>query len=309
MKNMKILASDNIVKSAIDQISAHGCPVIEASYGPEELPVKLREYDGLIVRSATKVTREVLEKLGPDSRLKIIVRAGVGLDNIDVSAAKEMGIEVYNTPHSSIESVAELALAHMIILARDLHRANTSMRQGEWLKKELHGRSLHGNTLGIIGLGRIGSALAARAAAFGMKVQYFKRSGPEKSADDYQYVDFDTLLSTSDFISLHVPNPPGSKPLIDKTAIAKMKDGAYLVNCARGGVVDESALLEALNTGKLAGAGLDVFQNEPPKDQALLQHEKVSLSPHIGASTQEAQDRIGEELIEIFSDFCRRRHG
>lgn len=310
MKNMmgtKILASDNIVKSALEKVRAMGCPVEEASYGPEELPVKLREYDGLILRSATKVTREVLQKMGSGGKLKLIVRAGVGLDNIDVEAAREMGITVKNTPHSSIESVAELTLAHMLTLSRHLQKSNVTMRRGEWHKKTYKGVELSGSTLGVVGFGRIGRDVAHKAHALGMKVQYHDIMGEAKDLKHFQFVDLDTLLATSDFITLHVPKIPGEPPVLGKSAFERLKTGAYVINCARGGLIDEDALLEALNSGKVAGAGLDVFEKEPPVNEALLTHENVSLSPHIGASTAEAQERIGDELVAIFTEFCEGR--
>jgi D-3-phosphoglycerate dehydrogenase / 2-oxoglutarate reductase len=306
MNKIKVLASDEIVKSAVEAIRSMGCQVDEASYGAEELPEKLRAYDILLVRSATKVTRVILEAMGQDTRLKMIIRAGVGLDNIDLQAADLLGIEVRNTPNSSVTSVAELAIGHMITVARHLHNANITMKRGEWLKKSYKGIELQNSLLGIIGLGRIGLGMAEKASALGMKVQYNKRSGPEKGAEAYQFVDLDTLISTSDFITLHIPKIAGSPPVLGKPEFDKMKDGAIIINCARGGVIDEEALIEALDSGKLRGAGLDVFEKEPPVNEALLQHEKVSLSPHIGASTAEAQERIGTELIEIVREFCER---
>lgn len=306
LKDEKILASDNIPKNAVEKVRSMGCPVHEESFGPDELPEKLREYDAMIVRSATKVTREVLEKMGPDSRLKLIVRAGVGLDNIDLEAAKEMGIEVHNTPNSSIESVVELTLGHMITLSRHLQKSNLTMRKGEWNKKAYKGVELSGSILGIIGIGRIGRDLASKAMVLGMKVHYYDVMGEMKDLPQFTYVDKETLIRTSNFISLHVPKIDGEPPVLGKPEFDMMQDGTYVINCARGGLIDEDALLEALNSGRVAGAGLDVFEHEPPTDSPLLQHENVSLSPHIGASTVEAQNRIGQELVDIFADFCGR---
>ncbi|MEN1761074.1 D-2-hydroxyacid dehydrogenase [Anoxynatronum sibiricum] len=307
MKGTKILASDGIVKSALEKVRAMGCAVEEASYSQEELPEKLREYNGLIVRSATKITRQVLEKMGSGGKLQLIVRAGVGLDNIDLEAAREMGITVKNTPFSSIQSVAELTLAHMLTLSRHLQKSNVTMRRGEWHKKTYKGVELSGSTLGIIGFGRIGRDLARKAHALGMKVQYNDVMGEAKDVTQFIFVDFDTLLATSDFITLHVPKIPGEPPVLGKPAFDKIKRGAYVINCARGGLIDENALLEALNSGTISGAGLDVFEKEPPTNEALLTHENVSLSPHIGASTIEAQERIGDELVSIFTEFCEGR--
>lgn len=305
MSKFKVLASDGIVKSAVEAIGAMGCQVDEESYGPEELPEKLKEYDALIVRSATKVKRPTFEAMGSDSKLKLIVRAGVGLDNIDLEAAKEFGVEVRNTPNSSSQAVAELVLGHMLTLARHLQKSNFTMRKGEWNKKKYTGVELSDSTLGIIGIGRIGRSLAEKASALGMKVIYNDIMGEVKSLTDYTFVDMETLVKTSDFISLHVPKMADEAPVLGKAEFDLMKDGVFVINCARGGTLDENALLEALNSGKVAGAGLDVFETEPSQNTALLNHENVSSSPHIGASTHEAQERIGGELIEIFDAFCK----
>lgn len=305
MSKFKILASDGIVNIAKETIEAMGCTVDEAFYGPEELPEKLREYDALIVRSATKVKRAALEAMGKDGKLKLIVRAGVGLDNIDLEAAKEFGVEVRNTPNSSSQAVAELVLGHMLTLARHLQKSNITMRMGEWNKKKYEGVELHSSTLGIIGIGRIGRSLAEKAQALGMKIIYNDIMGEVKELTGHTFVDMETLLKTSDFISLHVPKNPGEPPVLGKEAFDRMKEGVFVINCARGGTIDEDALLEALSSGKVAGAGLDVFETEPTDNQALLNHENVSTSPHIGASTTEAQGRIGGELIEIFEAFCK----
>ena len=304
MDKMKVLVSDGVVKSTVDAIKSMGCHAHEASYGPDELPEKLKEYDALVLRSATKVTRQVFEALGKASKLKLIVRAGVGLDNIDLEAAKEYGVTVHNTPNSSSQAVAELVLGHMLILARHLQKSNITMRKGEWNKKKYEGVELFGSTLGIIGIGRIGRSLAEKASALGMKIIYNDIMGEVKELTNYTFVDMDTLLKTSDFISLHVPKNPGEPPVLGKEAFDMMKDGVYVINCARGGTIDEDALLEALNSGKVAGAGLDVFEKEPTTNMDLVNHENVSSSPHIGASTSEAQERIGEELIDIFKAFC-----
>jgi len=305
MDKLKVLASDGIVKTAVEAIESMGCQVDETSYSPEELPEKLKEYDALIVRSATKVKRPTFEAMGNDSKLKLIVRAGVGLDNIDLEAAKEFGVEVRNTPNSSSQAVAELVLGHMLSLARHLQKSNFTMRKGEWNKKKYVGVELADSTLGIIGIGRIGRSLAEKAQALGMKIIYNDIMGEVKDFTTYTFVDKETLLKTADFISLHVPKFADEPPVLGKQEFNIMKDGVYVINCARGGTLDEDALLEALNSGKVAGAALDVFETEPTPNKALLNHENVSSSPHIGASTTEAQERIGGELIEIFEAFCK----
>jgi D-3-phosphoglycerate dehydrogenase len=198
--------------------------------------------------------------------------------------------------------VAELALGHMFTLARFIGIANVTMREGKWNKKYYEGIELFSKTLGIIGLGRIGQELAKKAYALGMKIIYTDVLGPNKVCFNYTFVSLDQLLADSDFISLHIPGNENESPLIGETEFAKMKDGVYIINCARGNVIDEDALLNALNSGKLSGAGLDVFSEEPSKNLKLINHEKVSVTPHIGASTKEAQKRIGEEIISIIKE-------
>ena len=216
--------------------------------------------------------------------------------------ANEKGIIVKNTPNASSDSVAELAIAHMFAVARFLGASNYTMRIGEWNKKKYEGIELSGKILGIIGMGRIGRALATKATALGMKVVYNDIFGKQNNIP-YEFLEFDDLLSKSDFISLHVPYDKNKGPVIGKDEIEKMKDGAYLINCARGKVVDEIELLNALNTGKIAGAGIDVFEEEPTKNNELINHPNVSVTPHIGASTKEAQKRIGEEVITTIINY------
>ena len=226
----------------------------------------------------------------------------MGIDNIDVKYANEKGIIVKNTPNASSDSVAELAIAHMFAVARFLGASNYTMRIGEWNKKKYEGIELSGKILGIIGMGRIGRALATKATALGMKVVYNDIFGKQNNIP-YEFLEFDDLLSKSDFISLHVPYDKNKGPVIGKDEIEKMKDWAYLINCARGKVVDEIELLNALNTGKIAGAGIDVFEEEPTKNNELINHPNVSVTPHIGASTKEAQKRIGEEVITTIINY------
>ncbi len=246
----------------------------------------------LVVRSATKVREPIIDAAAAAGRLKLVIRGGVGVDNIDVAYAEEHGIRVRNTPAASSRSVAELALGHMFALARYIAIANHTMRQGEWNKKKYEGIELGGKTLGIIGYGRIGRALAEMAQALGMKVI---------AADPFvqapEIVSQAELLAQADFISLHVPAAKGEPPLINAETLAQMKDGAYLVNTSRGALIDEAALLAALDSGKIAGAALDVYAEEPTKNEALCQHPRVSVTPHIGGSTQEAQARIGDEIV------------
>ena len=297
----KILISDGLQEKALNSLVNLGFEVINRHYNKEELGEALKEYDALVIRSATKVTRDVLEA-AQGGRLKLIIRAGVGIDNIDVPAAIEYGVVVRNTPNSSSDSVAELALAHMFAVARFVGTSNYTMRNGEWNKKKYEGVELSGKTLGIIGMGRIGKSLANKATALGMKVVYNDAFG-EINNVEYEFLDLNNLLEVSDFISLHVPYDKTRGTLIGREELAIMKDGSYLINCARGKVVDEEALLEALESGKIAGAGIDVFEVEPNTNEALVNHPRVSCTPHIGASTMEAQERIGDEVVTIIKEF------
>ena len=296
----RILSTDGMAKSAVQKLKDLGYEVVEEFYAPEVLLEKVKEFDALVVRSQTKVREPIIDSAATAGRLKIIIRGGVGVDNIDVDYAKSKGIQVANTPNASSASVAELAVAHMLALTRFVAIANVTMRNGLWEKKAYKGIELGGKTLGILGLGRIGRETAKRAEALGMKVIYTGRS--KKDDVSYEYVSLDELLQRADVISLHMPAIKGQPPLVNAEFISKMKDGAYLINTARGALVDENALLDALDSGKLAGAGLDVFAEEPSKNERLLTHPKVSVTPHIGGTTKEAQDRIGEEIVEIIKN-------
>ncbi len=297
----KILVSDGLQENAINELVKLGFSVTDEHYDKLILGEKLKEFDALVVRSATKVTKEVLEKAS-GGKLKLIIRAGVGIDNIDIYSAHEQGITVKNTPNASSDSVAELALAHMFAVARFIGTSNYTMRNGEWNKKKYEGIEISGKTLGIIGMGRIGKALANKATALGMNVIYNDVFGKQDDVK-YEFLELNDLLRKSDFISLHVPYDKENGTLIRKEELNLMKDGAYIINCARGKVVDEEALLEALDSGKIAGAGIDVFEVEPNTNEILVNHPRVSCTPHIGASTMEAQDRIGEEVVSVIKDF------
>ena len=300
---MRILATDGMDKSGVLELTAKGHEVVEQFYSPEELAVQVKEYDVLVVRSATKVRAPIIDA-AKGSKLKLIIRGGVGVDNIDVEYAEKNGIAVRNTPRASSDSVAELALAHMFSVCRFISAAGHTMREGLWEKKAYGaGIELAGKTIGIIGYGRIGQALGRRCMALGMKVlAYDVYKIPTLECENMKYVELDELLEKSDFISLHTPSLDG-KPLINAETIAKMKNGAAIINTSRGNNIDEAALLEALDSGKLRGAGLDVFAEEPTKNEALYKHPKVSATPHIGAATAEAQKRIGAEIVEIIQNF------
>ena len=299
MVMIRILASDGLDKSASIKLCENNCEVIEKFYSEEELARQLQNYDVLIVRSATKVRKSVIDAAAEAGRLKLIIRAGVGMDNIDVKYAEGKGIKVRNTPKASSASVAELTIAHMFSLARFVGIANVTLREGKWEKKAYKGIELFGKTLGLVGFGRIAKEVAKRANALGMNVIYTDILGKSDGFDEFKFMTLDEILQNSDFLSVHVPFIKENGALIKEEQINMMKDGAYIINCARGGVISETALLKALNTGKLSGAGLDVFEEEPPKNLELIRHPKVSVTPHIGASTAEAQKRIGMEIVSI----------
>jgi D-3-phosphoglycerate dehydrogenase / 2-oxoglutarate reductase len=296
---VRVLVTDGMEQSGIDELRAKGFEVVEKFYQPEELGEALKEFDVLVVRSATKVRKPIIDKASEAGRLKMVIRGGVGVDNIDVAYAMEKGIKVTNTPNASSASVAELTIGHMFAVARFINIANVTMREGKWEKKHYEGIELNGRTLGLIGFGRISREVAKRAYALGMKVIYTDVIGKAEGFEHFEFVSLEDLLGRSDFISLHIPFDKQAGAAIKAEQFAMMKDGAYLVNCARGGVVCEKALLEALNSGKLAGAAVDVFEEEPTKNEELIKHPRVSATPHIGASTVEAQTRIGEEIVSI----------
>jgi D-3-phosphoglycerate dehydrogenase len=301
----RVLASDPLAPEAVAAMRDAGLEVDEKTdLTPEELLEEIGGYDAIVVRSATKVRAAVIDA---GTNLKLIVRAGVGLDNVDVAYAEEKGFAVRNTPAASSNSVAELALGHMLSLARHIARGTVSMKAGKWEKKALKGVELDGKTLGVIGIGRIGCALAVKAQALGMKaIAYdaYVQTCPVPGAAEM--VDMDRLLAESDFISLHIPFDPAVGATLGAAEFAKMKNGARIVNCARGGVIDEQALVAAMRSGKVAGAALDVFETEPiAADHAILGLENVSLTPHIGAATVEAQSRVGAEAAQIVIDFAR----
>ncbi len=298
---VRVLTNDGLQKGAINKLTSLGLEVVNEHYDKDVLGTTLKEFDILVIRSATKVNADILDQ-AEGGRLKLIIRAGVGIDNIDVPYATKKGIVVKNTPNASSDSVAELAIGHMFALARFIAISNCTMREGQWNKKKYEGVELGGKTLGIIGMGRIGKALAKKAEALGMNIIYNDMFGRQDSLT-YDFLELEDLLKSSDFISLHVPYDKEKGSLIGKAQFDIMKDGVYLINCARGKVVEEAALLEALDSGKVAGAGIDVFEEEPTKNEALVNHPKVSVTPHIGAATKEAQERIGEEVVTTISDF------
>ena len=316
---MKILANDGISKSGIDNLTENGFEIITTNVAQEQLINFINENKivGLLVRSATTARKDLIDSC---PSLKLIGRGGVGMDNIDVEYAKSKGIHVINTPAASSASVAELVFAHLYGGVRFLFDSNRNMPlEGEanfkGLKKAYaKGIELRGKTLGIIGFGRIGQEVAKIALGIGMKViatdKFLDKATIEISISTGQSIKaeiiiqpFDKLITNSDFISLHVPAQ--AEYVIDSSVISKMKKGAGIINAARGGVIDEVALIKALDEGHLSFAGLDTFENEPKPEVKLLMHEKISLTPHIGAATLEAQNRIGEELATQISKLLK----
>ncbi len=294
---MKVLICDKISKDAIEKMREKGAQVDDkAGISYEELLSIVENYDAIVVRSATKVKREVIEK---GKNLKLIVRGGVGVDNIDIEAAKDKGIEVLNTPKASSDSVAELTIGFLFALARKIPQANISMKEGKWEKKIFEGNEISGKTIGIIGIGRIGQAVAKRAHSLGMNVLAYDLYIKESPLDFVKMVSKEELLKNSDYISLHIPYDKGSGPTIGEKEFEIIKEGAAIINVARGGTVDEKALLSAINSGKISGAAVDVFEKEPTDNWELVKHPNVICTPHIGASTKEGQGRVGREVAEI----------
>lgn len=300
---IRVLISDGLDDIAIKILSDKGYDVLECE--KEELPDIIKDADVLVVRSATKVRKPLIDKALESKRLKLIIRGGVGVDNIDVEYAQKSGIMVKNTPTASSISVAELTLSHMFAVSRFLHISNVTMRDNKWEKKKYEGFELFGKTLGLIGFGRIAREVAKRAYCLGMDVIYYDILGKVDGYDEYEYCSFDDVLKRADYVSLHIPYSNDKGNVIGERELSLMKDTAFLINCARGGVVDENALVNALNNNKIAGAGIDVFEEEPTKNEELINHPKVSVTPHIGASTVEAQKRIGLEVVDIIEEFLK----
>jgi D-3-phosphoglycerate dehydrogenase len=290
----KVLISDKIFDEGIKLLEEKGYPVTKAWDTPKaELPQIISEYDALIVRSATKVKGELLKNA---KNLKVIGRAGEGLDNVDVEKAKAMGIAVVNTPHVSYMSVAELAIGHLLAMARGIVEGTQTLREGNWVKEGLIGVEVNGKTLAIIGCGYIGKTVERLAISLGMKVLVV-----EECAYD-RFVPLDEMLPEADFLTIHVPLMPRTQHMISAKEFSKMKDGVMIVDCSRGGVVDQEALYQALMSGKVKAAAIDVFEEEPPKNSKLLTLKNVIATPHIGAQTQEAQLKasilIAKKVIE-----------
>lgn len=301
---MKILVADRISPLGVEYLQKQdGFEVVEA-YGssPEEVIERARDASAIIVRSDTRITREVMVAA---SKLKVVGRAGVGVDNIDLDAANERGVIVMNTPGGNTIATAELTFTHILCGTRPIVRGAQGMREGKWERKLLKGSELRGKTLVVLGLGRIGAEVAKRARAFEMEVLAYDPYLTEDRARDLEVkkVELEEAFTQADYLTVHMPMTPETKGMVDEKAFAKMKDGVRIFNCARGGIVKESALLEALKSGKVAAAGLDVYEQEPlPEDHEFRSMENLILTPHLGASTEEAQESVGVEIAEAVSE-------
>lgn len=293
---MKILICDPVDESIINHFREAGHDVLE-TFDEDALNSELDGAQFMVVRSGTTVDEELLSRA---SDLIGIVRAGVGLDNIDLDAAENYGVEVENTPEASTNAVAELVIGHILSVYRSISRADRALKNGDWIKGDIDGREIQGKTLGIIGFGRIGRRIGDIARTFGAEVQAYDEYIDDETIRDGggEPVDFETLIESSDIITVHVPLTPETRGLIGPNEIQQARDNAVFINCARGGVIDEDALLNGLNAGQIAGAGLDTHETEPPGQSDLVTHPKVVASPHIGATTAEAQERIASLVIE-----------
>ncbi len=296
----KILVADALNPEAFEELQAISDLEVTLKTGmdEQELIRTIPDYNAVVVRSATKVTKNAIDAA---SNLELIVRAGIGLDNIDLNAAKDKGIQVANTPSATTFTVSEMAFGLMLSAVRNLGQANLSMKEHKWEKKLLKGSELFEKTLGIIGSGRIGLDVAKKALAFGMKVIAFDVIDIQTDLDVEQ-VSLDDLLARADLISLHLPLTDSTRHMISRDEFAKMKEGVIIVNASRGGVVDETALLNSLESGKVRAAAIDVYEKEPPVDFSLIDHPKVMASPHIGAAASEGQKRAGFEVVRILKE-------
>ncbi|RZN44713.1 hydroxyacid dehydrogenase [archaeon] len=289
---MNVLVAADIADEAIARLEKHFTVTKAFGLNEKELIERARDADVLVVRSKPMVTRKVIESA---KHLKMVARAGVGLDNIDLEACNEHDIQVVNAPSALSESVAELVFAMLLSFERNIVRADNSLKEEKWIKKELKGVELHKKTIGIIGFGRIGSHIATIAKGFGMTPIAYDVHWDQEMADELgvEFRELDALLSESDYVTLHVPLLPQTRGMIAAGELAKMKDSAIIINTSRGGIVDEKALYSALQEGMIRGACLDVFENEPPGDDKLVKHPHVLATPHVGASTEEAQTKAG----------------
>ena len=304
---MKILITDKMALEAIELLKKADHNVTFEELDEKDLIKEIPKYDGLMIRSRTKAYEDVI-KAGAKGNLKVIGRAGIGVDNIDIIACANSNIKVVNAPTGATQSVAELTITYMLSLARNISKADSSMKKGEWIKKKLMGTEIFEKTLGLIGCGNIGKITAKYAIAFNMSVIGYDPfiSKEDMQKDGIKKIEkLENLMSKSDYISLHLPHIKSTHHIVNQEILSKMKETAFLINCSRGGTVDEKALYKLLKDGKIAGAGIDVFENEPPIDNPLLKLDNVILTPHIGANTKEGQIRAGtvcaEQIIKVLN--------
>ena len=301
---IRVLVTDGMDAGAMEQLRKDGFEVVEQFYEPDQLGAALKDFDAVIIRSATKIKKQQIDD-AKGGKLKLIIRAGVGMDNIDIPYAEAAGIACKNTPRASSNAVAELAISLLFSCARSISIAGHTMRENKWEKKAYSkGFEVSGKTVGVIGYGRIGRMVGDKCQALGAKVlSVVHRTKPEGcECETMRFVTMDELLSQSDILILCAPG--GDTAIVDAEALAKRKDGVVIINVSRGSNVDEAALLEGLNSGKVKAAGLDVWMSEKEPNWALAQHPAVSCTPHIGAGTKEAQKRIGAELVDIVEHFA-----
>ena len=303
---MKILVSDNLAEEGIELLRESPDIIVDVKLKLElqELIKQISKYDALLVRSATKVTKEIIDAA---KNLKVIGRAGVGVDNIDVEAASKKGILVMNTPGGNTISAAEHTMSMILALSRCIPQANISLKSKQWEKKKFLGTEIFQKTLGIIGLGRIGGEVAKRAQSFGMEIIAYDPFISKAHAREMgvKLVSFPELIKQADYITIHVPSTPETKHIINKETISQMKKGVRIINCARGGIIDEAALAEAVKSGKVGGAALDVFEKEPPFDSPVLGLDNIIVTPHLGASTEEAQINVARDIALQVLDFLK----
>jgi len=301
---MKVIVTDELSKEGLDILTEGSKLTVDVRPGipPEELLKVIGEYDAIIIRSGTKVTKSVIEA---GKKLKVVGRAGVGVDNVDVEAATRHGILVMNTPTGNTVSAAEHAMAMMLTLARKIVWADASLKSGKWERGKFSGSELNGKTLGIVGIGRVGGEVAKRAKSFQMKmVGYDPFMPPEVAVKlGVRLLPLDKVIEEADIITVHAPLTTSTHHIIGKEQFGKMKPGVMLINCARGGIIDEEALYDALKSNRIAGAALDVFENEPPKGSKLMELNNIVVTPHLGASTKEAQEKVSLEMAETVKDF------
>jgi len=304
---MKVIVSDSIADAGVEMMRQAGIEVdVKTGLAPEELEKTVGDYDVIVVRSATQVRKPLIEAA---ENLKLIVRAGVGLDNVDVEYAKSQGIEVTNAPAASSNAVAELTVGYLFALARRIPQTTASIRAGKWEKKKFSGSEIAGKTLGLVGYGRIGWLVAKKSLALGMEIVAYDPYVADPRGLEMEFVPLEELLPRADYISLHLPLTDETRNLIGGPQFELMKDGVRIINCARGGTINEAALYEAIRSGKVAGAALDVYLEEPAKDNRLFELDEVIGSPHIGAATVEAQHRVSVEVAEKVIEFRKRLGG